>query len=116
MAVTYTSDARFSKNYEFNSFMARGGGFVAGILNVTYSGTGGMTVTGLGFSNPFYVYASPASSYIFEWKATTSQIKAYQTTVTTTALASVLAEVASDTDFTGLADGGIRFFAFGWGG
>jgi len=115
MAVTYTPDARFNKNYEFASFQARGGGFVAGILAVTFSGTGGMTVTGLGFSTPFYVYASPASGYIFEWKATTSQLKGYTTVVTTTALASVLIEAASDTDLTTLADGGVRFFAFGWG-
>jgi len=116
MAVTYTSDARFDKNYEFASFQARGGGFAAGLLSVTYSGTGGMTVTGLGFSNPFYLYATPASNYIFEWKATTSQLKAYSTQVTSTALASVLTEVASDTDFTAISAGGIMFFAFGWGG
>ena len=115
MAVTFTSDTRSNKNYEVASYQARAGGIVLGILNVTYSGTGGMTVTGLGFQTPFYLMASPASGYIFEWKATTSQIKAYQTQVTSTALASVLVEVASDTDFTGLGDGGIRFAALGWG-
>lgn len=114
MAVTSTIDGRHNDNYNFASFQARGGGIVAGILNVTYSGSGGMTVTGLGFTNPYYLYASPCSYYIFEWKATTSQLKAYTTVITTTALASVLIEAASDTDFTAASSGGVQFFAIGW--
>src|SRR5574340_514946 len=106
MAVTYTPDGRFNQNYEFASFQARGGGIVMGILNVTYSGSGGMTVTGLGFNTPFYLYAAPASSYVFEWKATTSQLKAMYQQVTSTAGAVVSVEPASDTDFTALGDGG----------
>jgi hypothetical protein len=116
MAATVTTDARFGKNYEAASWQARGGGMAFGIAAVTYSGTGGMTITGMGFSNPFYMYASPASTYIFEWKATTSQLKAYYSPATTTAAGICLTEVASDTDFTALADGGIRFIAVGFGG
>lgn len=115
MAATITLDARLNANTEAQSFLARGGALTFGLLNVTYSGTGGMTVTGLAMRTPFYVMATPASQYIFEWRATTSQLRAYQTQVTTTALASVLIEVASDTDFTALAEGGIRFVAFGMG-
>jgi hypothetical protein len=116
MAVTVTTDARFGKNYEVASWQARTGGIAIGLLSVTYSGTGGMTVTGLGFSNPFMLMASPASTYIFDWRATTSQLRAYQFQVTTTAGAVVVVEVASDTDFTALAEGGIRFAAIGFGG
>lgn len=116
MAATITTDTRSNKNYEVASFQARGGGLVIGLISMTYSGTGGMTITGLGFQAPFFMSVAPASQYIFEWRATTSQLKAYSLVVTSTALASVLVEVGSDTDFTALGEGGIRFAAFGYGG
>lgn len=112
MALTVTYDPRNNKNPEIQSYIARGLKIAVGTLAVTYSSAGGFTWT-MPFANRLFCIIPPVSQYIFAYNCTTSMLQAYQTVVTTTALASVLVEVASDTDFTALSDS-LRFVAFGY--
>ena len=112
MALSATYDSRLNKSYGLDSALARGLNFAVGTLAVTYSAAGGLTWTAP-FNNTVFVSIPPQSQYIFTYNATTSMFKAYQCVVTTTALASTLVEVASDTDFTALTDS-LRFVAFGF--
>lgn len=111
MALTETNYSGLNASYGLQSAIARRVGFVAGTLAVTYSSAGGLSWT-LPFTQTLYVSIPPQSQYIFSYNATTNMFTAYQCVVTTTALASTLVEVASDTDFTELTDS-LRFVAFG---
>lgn len=112
MALTATYDPGLNTNYKVTSFDARGGKIVFGTLAVTYSSAGGLAWT-LPLNYRAFCIIPPVSQYIFTYNCTTSMLQAYETVVTTTALASVLVEVASDTDFTALSDS-LRFVAFGY--
>lgn len=112
MALAATMHSGLNSNYELQSGMARGLNFAVGTLAVTYSAAGGLTWT-LPFNQTLYVSIPAQSQYIFSYNVTTNMLTAYQCVVTTTALASTLVEVASDTDFTALTDS-LRFVAFGF--
>ena len=112
MALTATYDSRTNKVYGLDSHSARDLKIVFGTLAVTYSAAGGFTWT-LPINNRLFCIIPPVSQYIFAYNCTTSMFTAYQCVVTTTALASTLVEVASDTDFTALSDS-LRFVAFGY--
>lgn len=112
MALSATYDTRLNKNYEIKSGIARGLGMAFGTLAVTYSTAGGLSWT-CPFDKTVWVSVPPVSGYQFQYNVTTNILKAYEVVVTTTALASTLSEVASDTDFTALTDS-LRFCAFGF--
>ena len=112
MAISVTYDAGLNKNYKITSADARGLKVAFGTIAATYSAAGGLTWS-LPFNVRMYVSIPPVSQYVFTYNCTTSVFQAYQCVVTTTALASTLVEVASDTDFTALSDS-VRFVAFGW--
>lgn len=112
MALTATHDTRLNKNPEMQSALARGLNFAVGTLAITYSGAGGLSWT-LPFNKTVFTYVPPVSGYQFIHNVTTGMLKAYEIVVTTTALASTLSEVASDTDFTALTDS-VKFLAFGF--
>lgn len=108
MALSATYDSRLNKSYGLDSAFARGLQIAVGTLAVTYSGAGGFTWTAP-FNTTVFVSIPPQSGYVFTYNATTTVFKAYQTSTT----ASVMVEVASDTDFTALTDS-LRFVAFGF--
>lgn len=112
MALTATNDTRLNKVYGLASAQARGLKLAVGTLAVTYSSAGGLSWA-LPFAKTVFVSVPPVSQYTFMYNATTGMLAAYQNVVTTTALASTLVEVASDTDFTALTDS-LRFVAFGF--
>lgn len=112
MALSATYDTRLNKNPEMQSALARGLNFAVGTLAITYSSAGGLSWT-LPFGKTVFTLVAPLSQYIFMHNVTTGMLQAYQSVVTTTALASTLVEVASDTDFTALTDS-LRFVAFGF--
>lgn len=112
MALTANLDDRLNATPTMQEGIARGLGFAVGTLDITYSSAGGLSWTGP-FAHNLYVSIPPVSQYVFAYNATTGMVLAYQTVVTTTALASTLVEVASDTDFTAATDS-IRFVAFGF--
>jgi len=112
MACVKTYDTRLNKDYDITSLQARGLQIALGTLAVTYSAVGGITCT-FPFSKTIYAMVPPVSQYVFMYNVTTNMITAYNSVVTTTALASTLVEVASDTDFTACTDS-LRFLAFGF--
>ncbi len=112
MALTATYDTQTQKNYEVAGHQARGLQIVFGTIAATYSSAGGLAWT-LPVNRRLFAIIPPVSQYIFAYNCTTSRFMAYEHVVTTTALASTLVEVASDTDFTSLSDS-IRFVAFGY--
>lgn len=113
MAISVTYNPVSNKNYALDSHQARDFKIVGGTIAVTYSAAGGLTWT-IPIKDRFAVIIPPVSQYIFTYNGTTSMLQAYEHVVTTTALASTLVEVASDTDFTALSDS-LRFVAFGYG-
>ena len=112
MAISVTYNSGVNKNFSFNSNTARGMKMAVGTIAATYSAAGGLTWS-LPFNVRLFCQISPASQYFFTYNCTTSMFQAWQSVVTTTALASTLVEVASDTDFTALSDS-LRFVAFGY--
>lgn len=112
MALSVTIDDRLNNHPTIQEGLARGLGFAVGTMDLTYSSAGGLSWTGP-FTHTVYCSIPPVSQYIFSYNVTTGMLAAYQTVVTTTALASTLVEVASDTDFTALTDA-LRFVAFGF--
>jgi len=112
MAAVTTIETGLARNFEFASLQARGYGIAFGTIALTYSGTGGISAT-MPFNNIKFCALEHASGYMFEWR-TTGMVLAYHAEVTTTAAGNPTPEVASDTDFTGLAEGGIHFMAIGY--
>ena len=112
MALTATHDTRLNRNPEFKSAMARGINFSVGTLAITYSSAGGLSWT-LPFNKTIFTVVPPVSGYQFIHNVTTGMLKVYEIVVTTTALASALSEIASDTDLTACTDS-VKFIAFGF--
>lgn len=104
MAITCTQFTGANKNPTFESYGARGIGFYVGNLQVTYSGTGGMTWSGP-FNTNLFVMISPASNYLPVLNS--GQVKIYLLSTAT------MSEVASDVDFTLLSGTGFAFCAIG---
>lgn len=112
MALSVSIDDRLNNHPTMQEGLARGLGFAVGTMDLTYSAAGGLSWTGP-FAHTVFCSIPPVSQYIFTYDVTNGMVYAYEHVVTTTALASTLVEVASDTDFTALSDA-LRFVAFGF--
>ena len=115
MAVTVTMDAILNTNPSFNS---AGRAKVAfGTIDCTgqSAAPGGVTMTIPGFNNVAACIIAPnlaTSSFAhFAYDITNGKLEVFAPQITTTALASVVVEVASGSDLSGLDS--VQFFAVG---